>query len=178
MLKEIYEQPKVSRDVLYERISNDNDYLKLENINIDISKYDKLYFVGCGTAYHAALIGKYLIEKIVRIPISAEVASEFRYRDPIIDEKTLVIAVSQSGETADTLASLRIAKSMGSTVMGIVNVVGSSIAREVDLVVYTNAKTEIAVATTKGYMMQVYVLGLIAIATISINKLFPAKKDK
>ena len=159
MLKEIYEQAILARNNLYDNL---NDIP-------DISKYNNIYIVACGSAYHAGLIGRNLLEKYVNKPVVVELASEFRYKKLFLTDKDLVIVISQSGETADTLASLRIAKLMGSTVMGIVNVVGSSIAREVDFVVYTNAKTEIAVATTKGYMMQVYVLGLIAIKNSNID---------
>lgn len=159
MLKEIHEQAILARNNLYDNLDNFPD----------ISKYNNIYIVACGSAYHAGLIGRNLIEKYANKPVCVELASEFRYKKLFLNENDLVIVISQSGETADTLASLRIAKSMGATVMGIVNVVGSSIAREVDLVIYTNAKTEIAVATTKGYMMQVYVLSLIALKNSNIN---------
>jgi glucosamine--fructose-6-phosphate aminotransferase (isomerizing) len=161
MLKEIFEEPDVIREAMRGRIKNgeidvpelalDSDFLK------DISQ---VYFVACGTAYHAGVYGKYLAEKYLRIPSQAEVASEFRYRNPVIDEKTLVFIISQSGETSDTLGALRFAKEQGAKTIGIVNVVGSSIAREVGNVIYVHAGPEIAVASTKAYVAQVEVIGL------------------
>ena len=122
---------------------------------------ERIYMVACGTAYHAAMVGKYLIERVARLSTIVETASEFRYRDPIIDEKTLVIVVSQSGETADTLAALRMSKQAGAKVLGIVNVVGSSISREADYVFYTWAGPEIAVASTKAYSCQLAAMYLL-----------------
>ncbi|MGC9171637.1 glutamine--fructose-6-phosphate transaminase (isomerizing) [Caldisericum sp.] len=161
MLKEIFEEPDVIVEAMRGRVKNgkievseldfDKDYLK--NVN-------QVYFVACGTAYHAGLVGKYLVEKYLGIPSQAEVASEFRYRNPVIDERTLVFVVSQSGETADTLAGLRLAKEKKAKTIGIVNVVGSSVAREVDKVVYIQAGPEIAVASTKAYVAQVEVITL------------------
>ena len=159
MLKEIYEQATLARKNI------------LDNLDTipDITKYNNIYIVACGSAYHAGLVGKYLIEEYVSKPVVVELASEFRYKKLFLADKDLIILVSQSGETADTLASLRIAKEFGATTMGIVNVVGSSIAREVDIVLYTNASIEIAVATTKAYMMQIYMFGLIAIKNSDVN---------
>jgi len=161
MLKEIFEEPDVIREAMRGRVKEgtieipelllDADYLK--NIS-------QVYFVACGTAYHAGVYGKYLSEKYLRIPSQAEVASEFRYRNPVIDEHTLVFIISQSGETSDTLAALRYAKEHGAKTIGIVNVVGSSVAREVGNVIYIHAGPEIAVASTKAYVAQVEVLGL------------------
>ena len=161
MLKEIFEEPTVIKEAMRGRIKDG----KIEIPEIDLDKeflenINQVYFVACGTAYHAGLVGKYLVEKYLRIPASAEVASEFRYRDPVIDDKTLVFVVSQSGETADTLAGLRLAKEKGAKTIGIVNVVGSSVAREVDQVVYVHAGPEIAVASTKAYVAQVEVITL------------------
>jgi len=153
MLKEIHEQSTLARNNLVNNLRN------IPNIR----KYKNIYIVACGSAYHAGLIGKVLIEKYVNIPVCVDIASEFRYKKLFLNKDDLVIVISQSGETADTLASLRIAKEMGAKTLGIVNVFGSSIAREADNVVYTNALIEIAVATTKAYMMQVYTLGLIAL---------------
>lgn len=164
MLKEINEQPKVVHDTLRPRIVNDK--IKFDNFSINeeiLKEINKIFIVACGTAYHAGMVGKYLIEHLARIPVEADIASEFRYRDPIVDEHTLVIIVSQSGETADTLAALREAKRKGAKILGIVNVVGSSIARESDSVIYTWAGPEIAVASTKAYTTQLAVMYMIAI---------------
>ncbi|WP_058486484.1 glutamine--fructose-6-phosphate transaminase (isomerizing) [Defluviitalea phaphyphila] len=157
MIKEIFEQPKVVKDTLMPRLPENQNKVVLDNIKLskkELENINKIYIIGCGTAYYAGLIGKYLLERIARIPVVAEVASEFRYRDPVLDDKTLMIVLSQSGETADTLAALRLAKKAGSRVLGIVNVVGSSIAREADDVLYTWAGPEIAVASTKAYSAQ------------------------
>ena len=165
MLKEIHDQPDVLGDTLSRRLTSDGS-IKLDGIKLsldDLNKIDKIYIVACGTAYHAGLIGKHLIEKWAKIPVEVDVASEFRYRDPLVDERTLFIAVTQSGETLDTLMALREAKSKGARVLSIVNVVGSSIARESDDVFYTWAGPEIAVASTKGYTTQLMCLYLIAL---------------
>ena len=165
MLKEIHEQPKAVRDTLLPRLPEGLNGIKLDDIKLskeELDKINKIYIVACGTASYAAQIGKYLIERIARIPVVAEIASEFRYRDPIMDENTLMIVVSQSGETADTLAALRAAKVAGARVVGVVNVVGSSIAREADDLLYTWAGPEIAVASTKAYSTQVVAMYLLA----------------
>ena len=165
MLKEINEQPKVVAETLNRRIDEDGK-IKLDGINLtkeELDKYNKIYIVACGTAYHAGLVGKYVIEKMAGIAVEVDVASEFRYRDPFIDEKTLFIAISQSGETLDTLMSLRLAKEKGARVLSVVNVVGSSIARESDDVFYTWAGPEIAVASTKAYTTQLVCMYLIAL---------------
>ena len=163
MLKEINEQAKVVRDTLAPRLKE--SHIELDGINIGkkIKNINKIYMVACGTAFYASLIGKSLIEKYCRIPVIAEVASEFRYNNPLIDESSLVILVSQSGETADTLAALRLAKSKGARVLAVVNVVGSTIAREADDVLYTHAGPEIAVASTKAFSAQVAAMYLVAI---------------
>ena len=129
----------------------------------DIENFDKVYIVACGTAYHAGLVGKLVIEKMARVPVEVDIASEFRYMDPMVDEGTLVLVISQSGETADTLAALREAKRRGARTLSIVNVVGSSIANESDDVLYTWAGPEIAVATTKAYSAQLAVIYLLTI---------------
>jgi len=152
MLKEIHEQPVAFRKTLTGRINGNEvefeDFdLPLETVN----NWRKVYIVACGTAYHAGLVGKGIFENLLRIPVEVDIASEFRYRNPLVDENTLVIVISQSGETADTLAALREAKSQGASVLAITNVVGSSISREADFVVYIWAGPEIAVASTKAY---------------------------
>ncbi len=161
MLKEIFEEPKVIRDAMRGRVKDGKiEVPELEFLKGFLDKINKVYFVACGTAYHAGVVGKYLTENFLRITAEAEVASEFRYRDPVIDKRTLVFVISQSGETADTLAALRLAKEKGAKTIGIVNVVGSSVSREVDSVVYINAGPEIAVASTKAYVAQAEVIAL------------------
>lgn len=165
MMKEIHEQPKAIRETLTRRLSEDGK-IRLDGISLtlkDLQNFNKIYIVACGTAYHAGLVGKYAIEKMARIPVEVDVASEFRYRDPFVDEKTLFIAISQSGETLDTLAALREAKRKGARVLSVVNVVGSSVARESDDVFYTWAGPEIAVASTKAYTTQLVCMYLIAL---------------
>ena len=165
MLKEIHEQPKGISETLLRRI-NDDGSVNLDGISMtkeDIEGFNKVYIVACGTAYHAGLVGKLVIEKMAKLPVEVDVASEFRYRDPFVDEHTLFIAISQSGETLDTLAALREAKRKGARVLSVVNVVGSSVARESDDVFYTWAGPEIAVASTKAYTTQLicmYLIGL------------------
>lgn len=165
MLKEIHEQPKGLADTLSKRLREGND-INLDGISMtkdDIEGFNKVYIVACGTAYHAGLVGKAAIEKMARIPVEVDVASEFRYRDPFVDESTLFIAISQSGETLDTLAALREAKSKGARVLSVVNVVGSSVARESDDVFYTWAGPEISVASTKAYTTQLMCMYLLAL---------------
>ena len=165
MLKEIHEQPKGISETLLRRINEDGS-VNLDGITMtkeDIEGFNKVYIVACGTAYHAGLVGKLVIEKMARVPVEVDVASEFRYRDPFVDENTLFIAISQSGETLDTLAALREAKRKGARILSVVNVVGSSVARESDDVFYTWAGPEIAVASTKAYTTQLicmYLIGL------------------
>lgn len=164
MMKEMCEEPKVVKDTLSPRIKD--DIVSLDSVKItagDLKGIEKIFIVACGTAYHAGVIGKYLIEKLARIPVETDVASEFRYRDPLINEKHLLIIISQSGETIDTLFALREAKKKGAKVLSVVNVVGSSIARESDNVLYTWAGPEIAVASTKAYNTQLTALYLIAL---------------
>lgn len=164
-LKEIYEQPSGVNSTVNRRVDENNNIV-LDGIKIsreDLENINKVYIVACGTAYHAGLVGKYAIEKFAKIPVEADIASEFRYRDPFIDDKTLFIAVSQSGETLDTLSSLREAKRKGARVMSVVNVVGSSVARESDDVFYTWAGPEIGVASTKAYTTQLSAFYLIAL---------------
>ena len=163
MLKEMYEQPKAITDTFSPRLKDGR--IVIEELGMsdeDIKAIRKIMIVACGSAYHTGMTSKYVFEGLARIPVEVDLASEFRYRDPILEEGTLLIVVSQSGETADTLAALREAKSKGVRVLGIVNVVGSSIAREADNVMYTWAGPEIAVATTKAYSAQLIALYLLA----------------
>ena len=164
MLKEIHEQPRVVRDTLAGRMSGQE--IQIDELTLsrqELNYIDRVYLIGCGTSYHAGLIAKNLIEAWARIPTEVEVASEFRYRNPIITPTTLVVAVSQSGETADTLAAIRDARIKGAKVFGITNVIGSPVARESDGVIYTKANKEIAVASTKSFIGQVTSLTLLAL---------------
>lgn len=163
MMKEIEEQPRAIRDTINPRIKDGK--IVLDDISLtteDIKNINKIYIVACGSAYHVGVVGKYVIEKLCRIPVEVQVASEFRYCDPIINKNDLVIVISQSGETADTLAALKEAKNHGARILSIVNVVGSAIANASDDVIYTWAGPEIAVATTKAYSTQLTVIYLIA----------------
>lgn len=163
MLKEMYEQPKTVLDTIRPRIQDSE--IVIEELNMtdeELAKVRKIHIVACGSAYHAGVTGKYVLEGLARVPVEVDLASEFRYRDPILEEGAMVIVISQSGETADTLAALRESKARGFRVLGIVNVVGSSIAREADNVMYTWAGPEIAVATTKAYSAQLVALYLLA----------------
>lgn len=165
MLKEIHEQPKGIWETLNRRLEEDGT-IKLDGIKLskqELENINKVYIVACGTAYHAGLVGKFIIEKLAKIPVEIDVASEFRYRDPFVDDKTLFIAISQSGETLDTLAALREAKGKGARILSVVNVVGSSVARESDDVFYTWAGPEIAVASTKAYTTQLVCMYLLAL---------------
>lgn len=178
MIKEIHEQPKAIRDTMTSRVLPDSTSIKLDDIKLtkeELQQFNKIYMVACGTAYHACMVGKYVIEKLARIPVEVEIASEFRYRNPIVDDKTLTIVVSQSGETLDTLAALKEAKKKGSRILSIVNVVGSSIARESHDVFYTWAGPEIAVASTKAYTTQLIALYIIA---LYMSKLKGTLKDE
>lgn len=164
MLKEIYEQPKAVLDTISPRLNGDK--VVIEELGLtdeEIAKLKRIYIIGCGSAYHVGVNGKYVIEKLTRIPVEVDLASEFRYRNPIIEPDSLTIIISQSGETADSLAALRMAQELGSKVLGIVNVVGSTIAREADNVMYTHAGPEISVATTKAYSAQLVSLYLLAL---------------
>lgn len=174
MMKEIHEQPRAVQQTVESRIKDGRVDLELVNFNADILKnIRRICIVACGSAYHAGFVGKYVLEEMLRIPVDCDVASEFRYRRPIIDKNTLAIVISQSGETADTLAALREAKENGAHTLAIVNVVGSSIAKAADDVIYTWAGPEIAVATTKGYTTQLAVLYLLGIWCADILKTVP-----
>lgn len=167
MLKEIFEQPRSIRDSLRGRMDPDSGRISMAGIIDFENKFlqaERIIIIGCGTSWHAGLVGEYLIEEFARIPVEVEYASEFRYRNPIITENDIVIAISQSGETADTLAAIQLAKQKGATIFGICNVVGSSIARATHAGAYTHAGPEIGVASTKAFTAQVSVLALIALA--------------
>ena len=165
MIKEIYEQPEGTKNTLMRRL-DENGEIKLDDIDItkeQLDKINKIYIVACGTAYNAGLVGAHAVQRFLKVPVVTDIASEFRYSDPFIDENTLVILASQSGETADTLSVLRDAKAKGATVLSIANVVGSSIARESDYTLYTWAGPEIAVASTKAYTTQIVAFIMIAL---------------
>ncbi len=165
MIKEIHEQPAAVRDTLRGRLTPE-DTVSLEEMKLSkeqLQRFNRIYIVACGTAYYAGCVGKYFFEKVLGVPVEVDLASEFRYRGPILDDKSLVVAISQSGETADTLAAIRLAKRFKSTTAAVVNVVGSSLYRECDSILYTRAGPEICVASTKAYITQVmglYLMGL------------------
>ena len=166
MLKEIYEQPKAIKDTMRGRLAENGTEINFAELGWtaeDFTGISKIFIVACGTAYHAGIVGKYYLENLARIPVEVDIASEFRYRNPIVDANCLTIVISQSGETIDTLAALKEAKRLGSRTLAVTNVVGSSIAREADQVVYTYAGPEIAVASTKAYTTQLLVMLMLAI---------------
>ncbi|MCK9310473.1 MAG: glutamine--fructose-6-phosphate transaminase (isomerizing), partial [Candidatus Cloacimonetes bacterium] len=174
MLKEIFEQPITIGNGFRGRINDQLGTARLGGLNLpsfELRKMKQIHLVACGTSFHSALIGKYIIEDIARIPVHAEYASEYRYRNPIIPEDTLVFVISQSGETADTLAAMREAKAKGARVLGITNVVGSTIARESDGGTYIHAGSEIGVASTKAFTSQVTIIVLLAIFMGRMNHL-------
>ena len=185
MLKEIYEQPTAIRETIGSRLP-DNEPCNFDDLDFNkdfLSKINKLYIVACGTAMHAGLTGKQAIEHLCNIPVTVDIASEFRYRNPIIDKNTLCIFISQSGETADTIAALKLSKAKGATTLAISNVIGSSITREADYTIYTHAGPEIAVASTKAYTSQVILLNILAIyfaeilGSVSEEKISKMKKE-
>jgi len=166
MMKEIYEQPRAVRDTIRGRYSEEAGQVYLEDTGVmdrALDRITKVFFVACGTSWHAGLVGKFMLEELVRLPVEVDYSSEFRYRDPVVDENTLVVAISQSGETLDTMAALRDAKRRGCPILSICNVVGSSIARESDAVLYTHAGPEIGVASTKAFTSQLAALYLLAL---------------
>ncbi|GAA4246443.1 glutamine--fructose-6-phosphate transaminase (isomerizing) [Winogradskyella psychrotolerans] len=166
MLKEIYEQPSAILDTFRGRLLSNEAIIKMAGVEDNMKKFlaaDRIIIVACGTSWHAGLVAEYIFEDLARIPVEVEYASEFRYRNPVITEKDIVIAISQSGETADTLAAIKLAKSKGAFVFGVCNVVGSTIARETDAGAYTHAGPEIGVASTKAFTTQITVLTLIAL---------------
>ncbi len=179
MIKEIYEQPKAIRETTTGRLAKDDSGVILDELKWtkdDVAAIKKIAIVACGTAYHAGIVGKYYIEQLVRIPVEVDVASEFRYRSPLVDENTLAIVISQSGETLDTLAALKEAKKLGARTLAVTNVVGSSIAREADQVVYTWAGPEIAVASTKAYTTQLISMLMLALYMASLRGTLPAAR--
>lgn len=181
MIKEIFEQPKAIRDTMSCRITEDGKAVHFDELNWspeDVKSINKIMITACGTAYHAGLLAKYFIEKLAHIPVEVDIASEYRYRDPLTDNKTLCIIISQSGETIDTLAALKEAKRRGARSLAITNVVGSSISREADQVVYTWAGPEIAVASTKAYTTQLVALLLLALYMGRLNGNLPAEKEE
>jgi len=166
MLKEIYEQPSAIKDTYRGRLLVDQDIIKMSGIDDNLEKFlnaNRIIIVACGTSWHAGLVAEYIFEDLARVPVEVEYASEFRYRNPVITEKDVVIAISQSGETADTLAAIKLAKENGAFVFGVCNVVGSSIARETHAGAYTHAGPEIGVASTKAFTTQITILTLIAL---------------
>ena len=178
MLKEIFEQPTAIRETIGSRFKL-GEPCSFDDIDISkeyLQSVNKIFIVACGTAMHAGLVGKSIIEKLCRIPTEVDIASEFRYRDPIIDEKTLCIFVSQSGETADTLAALRLSKSKGAKTLAISNVIGSTITREADYTIYTHAGPEIAVASTKAYTSQVCLISILGMYFAELLGSYPQEK--
>ena len=174
MIKEIHEEPDVIRRTVSSRITENGVDLQIEGLTDELmDSFRRVIFVACGTAMHAGMIGKSVIEKMARIPVNVEIASEFRYADPVLYPDDLVVIISQSGETADTLAALRLAKEKGCKTLAVVNVVGSSISREADYVLYTWAGPEIAVASTKAYSVQVSAMYLLALKFAQIKKFVP-----
>ncbi|MDR1869008.1 MAG: glutamine--fructose-6-phosphate transaminase (isomerizing) [Treponema sp.] len=174
MLKEIMEQPKVVRDTIQSAVNGNN-----KNIldNLDVTRFNKIVITACGSAYNAGVVERYVFERLFRVSVEVELASEFRYKDAIIDEKTLVILVTQSGETADTIAAMREAKSKGASTLSIVNVVGSTIAKEADFCLFTSAGPEIAVATTKAFSAQLVLLYILAVRfAVKLGKLSQDKE--
>jgi glucosamine--fructose-6-phosphate aminotransferase (isomerizing) len=166
MLKEIFEQPRAVTDTIRGRLLEEKGDVILDNVRLDketLKKINRILLIACGTSYHAALVGKFLIEDLCRIPVEADIGSEFRYRNPIIEENDLMVAISQSGETADTLAALREGKRKGAKTLSICNVVESSLARDSDHVIYTHAGPEIGVASTKTFATQLITLFLLAV---------------
>jgi glucosamine--fructose-6-phosphate aminotransferase (isomerizing) len=179
MIKEIHEEPKTVRDTLNPRIKNDTvDIEELGMSDDEIKSISRIRIVACGSAYHTGVTAKYVFEEMARIPVEVDIASEFRYRNPILQENELVIAISQSGETADTKEAVRMARAMGNMTLAIVNVVGSSIARESEKVMYTWAGPEISVATTKAYSAQLIALYLLAMKFADVRGLLSADEMK
>ncbi|HEY0241780.1 MAG TPA: SIS domain-containing protein, partial [Gemmatimonadaceae bacterium] len=171
MLKEIFEQPATIENCMRGRLLDEEGTSKLGGLNMtddELLKFDNIIITACGTSWHSALIGEHMLEELTRIPVEVEYASEFRYRNPIVNDRTLCIVISQSGETADTLAAMREARSRGARAYGIVNVVGSTIARESGGGIYVHAGPEIGVASTKAFTSQVVALALL---TLKIGRL-------
>ena len=181
MLKEIYEQPKALRDTMTSRLDAEAKTIGFPELNWtaeELREINKIFIVACGTAYHAGIVGKYYLEQLARVPVEVDIASEFRYRNPLVDGNSLTIVISQSGETSDTLAALREAKRLGSRTLAVTNVVGSSIAREADQVVYTYAGPEIAVASTKAYTTQLLAMLMLAIYVGRLRGSMSAEREQ
>lgn len=179
MMKEIHEQPDALRNTILPRCVNGMPDFSTDQISDDIfQNIDRVIITACGSAMHAGLIGRNMIERLARIPVSVDIASEFRYQNPIVDDRTLLITISQSGETADTLAALKLAKSKGAKTLSVVNVKGSSVARESDYVLYTHAGPEISVASTKAYTVQLSVMYLIAFRLSYVSKQISEEETK
>ena len=179
MIKEIIEQPKAFRDTMTARVNKDNNTISFDELKWtreEVAAIKKVTITACGTAYHAGLVGKYYLEQLARIPVEVDIASEFRYRNPLVDSSTLVIIISQSGETSDSLAALKEAKRLGARTLAVTNVVGSSIAREADQVIYTWAGPEIAVASTKAYTTQLLVMLMVSIYLAGLRESLPAER--
>jgi len=167
MLKEIFEQPRALADTISGRIMHDTGEVNLDEFGLDrdkLSKFKRIFIVACGTSWHAGLVGKYLIEEMARVPVEVDIASEFRYRDPVLSREDLFISITQSGETADTLAAQRLAKKLGATTLNICNVVGSTSSREADAVFYTRSGPEVGVASTKAFTAQLVAIYLFSVA--------------
>lgn len=181
MIKEIYEQPKVIRETMSGRLAKDNSGIIFDELKWtkeDLVGIKKILITACGTAYHAGFVAKYFIEQLARIPVEVDIASEFRYRTPLVDESTLAIVISQSGETIDTLAALKEAKRLGARTLAVTNVVGSSIAREADHVIYTWAGPEIAVASTKAYTTQLVSVFMLALYLAGLKEAIAPERMK
>jgi len=179
MLKEIYEQPRAIKDTYRGRLLADQGLIRMAGIDLNMEKFlnaNRIIIVACGTSWHAGLVAEYIFEDLARIPVEVEYASEFRYRNPVITDKDVLIAISQSGETADTLAAIKLAKEKGAFVFGVCNVVGSSIARETDAGAYTHAGPEIGVASTKAFTTQITVLTLMALKLAKTKGVFSETK--
>ncbi|KSA13132.1 MULTISPECIES: glutamine--fructose-6-phosphate transaminase (isomerizing) [Maribacter] len=179
MLKEIYEQPRAIKDTYRGRLLADQGLIRMAGIDLNMEKFlnaNRIIIVACGTSWHAGLVAEYIFEDLARIPVEVEYASEFRYRNPVITDKDVLIAISQSGETADTLAAIKLAKERGAFVFGVCNVVGSSIARETDAGAYTHAGPEIGVASTKAFTTQITVLTLMALKLAKAKGVFSESK--
>ncbi|SDT40992.1 glucosamine--fructose-6-phosphate aminotransferase (isomerizing) [Maribacter dokdonensis] len=179
MLKEIYEQPRAIKDTYRGRLLADQGLIRMAGIDLNMEKFlnaNRIIIVACGTSWHAGLVAEYIFEDLARIPVEVEYASEFRYRNPVITDKDVLIAISQSGETADTLAAIKLAKDRGAFVFGVCNVVGSSIARETDAGAYTHAGPEIGVASTKAFTTQITVLTLMALKLAKAKGVFSETK--
>ena len=179
MIKEIIEQPKAFRDTMTARVNKDTNTISFDELKWtreEVAGIKKIMITACGTAYHAGLVGKYYLEQLARIPVEVDIASEFRYRNPLVDSSTLVIIISQSGETSDSLAALKEAKRLGARTLAVTNVVGSSIAREADQVIYTWAGPEIAVASTKAYTTQLLVMLMVSLYLAGLRESLPAER--